>query len=124
MNLYERALRLYPPHFHRQFADQMSLDFADGYAAARADGPRAVMAFMLRSYQDLVISLLTQWLRDESLIITAMSTSAALAIWAAALYVAAHEWPHGPVTSWFLWQVGIALTAGSVLTQGILRINR
>lgn len=43
---------------------------------------------------------------------------------AAAFYVAAHEWPNGPVTPWFLWQVGVALTAGSVLAQGLLRINR
>jgi hypothetical protein len=53
-----------------------------------------------------------------------MSVLVALTIWAATLYVAAYEWPNGPTTSWFLWQIGIALTAGSVLTQSVLRINR
>ena len=102
----------------------MSLDFDDGYAAAREGGLCAVVAFVLRCYRDLLSSLMAQWLRNESLIVSAMSISAALAIWSAAFYVAAHEWPNGPVTSSFLWQVGVALTAGSVLTQGILRIDR
>jgi hypothetical protein len=50
--------------------------------------------------------------------------AAAMTIWSAAFYVAGHEWPNGPVTPWFAWQTGIALTVGSVLTQGLLRINR
>jgi hypothetical protein len=53
-----------------------------------------------------------------------MSVAAALGMWAAAFYVAAHEWPNAPVTSWFLGQVGAAFTAVSVLTQSVLRINR
>ena len=124
MNIYTRLLQLYPPGFYRQFADQMSLDFVDGFAAARESGFWAVVAFVVRCYRDLVSSVVTQWLQNEALIVSATSISVALAIWAAALYVAAYEWPNGPVTAWFLWQIGIALLAGSVLTQGILRINR
>ena len=57
-------------------------------------------------------------------IIGGTSVLVALTLWAATFCVAAYEWPNGPTTSWFLWQIGIALTAGSVLTQSVLRINR
>jgi hypothetical protein len=53
-----------------------------------------------------------------------MSVAAGLALWAATLYVASHEWPDAPVTAWFLGQVGVALMAGSVLAQSLRRINR
>jgi hypothetical protein len=102
----------------------MSLDFDDGFAVARRNGCRAVISFVTRSYWDLVGSLWSQWLRNESLIIGGMSVLAALTIWAATFYVAAYEWPNGPTTSRFLLQIGIALVAGSVLTQSVLRINR
>jgi hypothetical protein len=35
-------------------------------------------------------------------IVGGMSLAAGLRLWAAAFYVAAHEWPNTPVTSWFL----------------------
>jgi hypothetical protein len=124
MTLYKWLLHLYPAAFYRQFASDMSADFDEGYAVARERGPRVVAWFVARCYGDLAASVVSQWLRSEALIIGGMSVSAAVAMWAAAFYVAAHQWPNAPVTSWFLWQIGIALTAGSVLTQGILRINR
>jgi hypothetical protein len=124
MTIYTWLLRLYPAAFHRQFASDMSADFDEGYAVASERGPRAVASFVARSYGDLAASVVAQWLRSEAVIIGGMSVSAAMAMWAAAFYVAAHQWPNAPVTRWFLWQLGIALTAGSVLTQSILRINR
>jgi hypothetical protein len=66
----------------------------------------------------------SQWLRTESFIVGGLSVASALGLRAAAFYLAAYEWPNGPVTPWFLWQLGVALTAGSVLTQSVLRINR
>jgi hypothetical protein len=122
--MYKWLLHLYPADFYRQFGDEMSLDFDDGYAVASRSGRRAVISFVTRCYWDLVGGLWSQWLRNESLIIGGMSVLVALTIWAATFYVAAYEWPNGPTTSWFLWQIGIALTAGSILTQSVLRINR
>jgi hypothetical protein len=124
MSTYKWLLHLYPATFYRQFGDQMSLDFDDGYAAARRRGRWTTGSFLARCYGDLAASLLMQWLRNESLVIGAMSAATAVSVWAAAFYIAAHEWPNGPVTSWFIWQVGVALAAGSVLTQRLLRINR
>jgi hypothetical protein len=124
MNPYKCLLHLYPKAFSRQFADDMAADFDDGYAVARRNGGKAMVAFVARSYGDVLRSLLSQWLRTESVIVGGMSLAAGLALWAATLYVAAHEWPNAPVTAWFLGQVGAALTAVSVLTQSLLRINR
>jgi hypothetical protein len=124
VTIYRWLLRLYPATFYSQFAADMSADYGDGYAVARGRGRRAVASFVARSYGDLAVSLLFQWLRNESFLIGATSVSVALAIWAGAIYVAAHEWPDGPVTPWFLMQLAVALTAGSVLTQSVLRINR
>ena len=124
MSVYRWLLRGYPSAFYRQFAADMAADYDDGYAAVKRNGGRSIVAFMARCYGDLFTSLLLQWLRTESLMLLAMSVAAAVAMWGAAFYVAAHEWPNGPATSWFIWQLGAALTAGSVLTQSVLRINR
>jgi hypothetical protein len=124
MTMYKRLLHLYPNDFYRQFAHDMSLDFDAGYEVASRSGSWPVVSFVMRCYADLVGSLVSQWLRNESLIVSGMSVGVALAMWTVAFFVAAREWPNGPATSWFLWQIGIALTAGSVLTQSVLRINR
>ena len=105
----------------------MSVDFDDGYADATREGRIALTSFILRSYSDLAISLASQWMRVDSVIVAGLTTSVALAIWVGALYVAAHEWPDGPGTSRFVMQLGAALTAGcalSVLAQRLLRIDR
>jgi hypothetical protein len=125
--VYRLLLHLFPAGFKRQFVADMSADFADGYADATREGWMAIASFILRSYLDLAISLPTQWLRIDSVVIAGLTTSAVLAIWVGALYVAAHEWPDGPATSRFVMQLGAALTAGcalSVLAQRLLRIDR
>jgi hypothetical protein len=124
MNPYKWLLHLYPKAFSRQFADDMAADFDDGYAAAKRSRGKVIVAFVARSYADVLRSLLSQWLRTESVVVGGTSVAAGLALWAAPLYVAAHEWPNAPVTSWFLGQVGVALMAGSVLAQSLRRINR
>ncbi len=125
--MYRCLLHLYPADFSRQFGADMSADFDDGYADATREGRIALTSFILRSYSDLAISLASQWLRVDSVIVAGLTTSVALAIWVGALYVAAHEWPDGPGTSRFVMQLGTALTAGcalSVLAQRLLRIDR
>ena len=122
--MYKWLLHLYPADFRRRFVDEMSLDFDDGYAVACQRGHQALVSFIARCYGDLVRSLVMQWLRNASLIVSGASIVLALAMWAATFLVAAYEWPNGPFTTWFVWQLGIALTAGSVLTQGFLWINR
>ena len=124
MSMYKSLLLLYPAAFYRRFAGEMSNDFEDGYAMARARGRQAAAAFLVRCYGDLFGSVISQWLRHERLIVSGVSVAVAVAIWSAAFYVAAHEWPNGPVTPWFIWQLGVALTTGSILTQGLLWINR
>ena len=125
--MYRFLLHLFPAGFRRQFVADMSADFDEGYADATREGRIAVASFILRSYLDLAISLPAQWLRVDSVVIAALTTSVALAIWVGALYIAAHEWPDGPATSRFAMQLGAALTAGcalSVLAQRLLRIER
>ena len=124
MTLYKWLLHLYPNAFYARFADDIAADFDDGYEAARRKGTMAMASFVALCYSDLFGSLASQWLRTESFIVGGMSVAAVLGLWAAAFCVAAHEWPNGPVTPWFLWQIGVALIAGSVLAQGLLRINR
>jgi hypothetical protein len=101
MNVYKWLLHLYPKDFYSQFAHDMSLDFDDGYAVASRSGPWPVAAFVTRCYADLVGSLVSQWLRNEPLMVSGMSVGVALAMWTVAFYVAAREWPNGPATSWF-----------------------
>jgi hypothetical protein len=125
--VYRFLLHLFPAGFNRQFAADMSADFDDGYADAARNGQIALTSFILRGYLDLAISLPSQWLRVDSVVIAGLTTLVALAIWVGALYVAAHEWPDGPATSRFVMQLGAALTAGcalSVLAQRLLRIDR
>jgi hypothetical protein len=105
MNLYKQLLRLYPKAFYRRFGHDIAADFDDGYEVARRSGSVAVASFVGRCYGDLFGSLLSQWLRNESLIVGGMAVAVALGMWAAAFYVARHEWPNAPVTSLFLWQV-------------------
>lgn len=118
-SFYNVVLRMYPDGFYQRFAQDMSADFRDGYAAARCDGVAAVVTFLARSYVDIATSLCHQWFNSDSFRVFATSVAAAISIWACATTVAAFEWAGGPATMWFFTQLGVALTSCAVVTIAI-----
>lgn len=82
---YDMLLRLYPIAFRRRYGVEMSLDFADGWAEARACGPIATLAFVRRAAGDLAVSLLREWTRGARLAIVAATIGVTTLLWALAL---------------------------------------
>src|SRR5262245_6557954 len=78
-------LRLYPIAFRRRYSAEMSLDFADGWAEARAGGRIAALAFLRRATGDLAVSLLREWTRGTRLAIVAATAGITLLLWSLAL---------------------------------------
>jgi hypothetical protein len=118
---YDMLLRLYPDAFRRRYGVEMSLDFADGWAAARAGGPTAVLAFASRVAGDLVVSLLREWTRGARLAIVAATVGVTLLMWGIALRPWAWIWsiqpgppPHAAVTDVTAAQL-IGLAAAAML---------
>jgi hypothetical protein len=101
---YDRLLRLYPEAFRHRYGVEMSLDFADGWAEARANGSVAVIWFASRVAGDLAVSLLREWTRGVRLVIVAATASVTLLIWGLAFRPWAWKWdiqpgpPHAVVT--------------------------
>ena len=82
---YETLLRLYPEAFRRRYGTEMSLDFAEGWAEARAVGPVATVVFASRVAGDLVVSLLREWTRGFRVAIAAATAGVTLLLWGVAL---------------------------------------
>ena len=82
---YERLLRLYPDAFRRRYGVEMALDFADGWAEARACGRLAALAFLRRAAGDLAVSLLREWASGARLAIVAATAGVTLLLWSLAL---------------------------------------
>ena len=82
---YDMLLRLYPEPFRRRYGAEMSLDFTDGWAEARATGPAAVLRFACRVAGDLAVSLLREWTRGARLVIVAATAGVTLLLWGLAL---------------------------------------
>ena len=118
---YDMLLRLYPEAFRRRYGVEMSLDFADGWAAARTGGPTAVLPFASRVAGDLVVSLLREWTRGARLAIVAATVGVTLLMWGIALRPWAWIWsiqpgppPHAAVTDVTAAQL-IGLAAAAML---------
>ena len=82
---YDMLLRLYPIAFRRRYGVEMSLDFADGWAEARACGRIAMLAFVRHAAGDLAVSLLREWTRGARLAIVAATIGVTTLLWALAL---------------------------------------
>ena len=116
---YDVLLRLYPEAFRRRYGVEMSLDFADGWAEARAGGPITVVWFATRVAGDLAVSLLREWTRGVRLAIVAASAGVTLLLWGLALRPWAWRWdiqpgppPHAPAIDVTAAQlVGLAAVA-------------
>ena len=121
---YGWLLRFYPAPFYDRFARDMYADFNDGYSAAGHDGLLTRMGFTLRSYCDLVASVVRQWQLAESFVIWRAAILIALSLWALVFVVAALEWPRGPATLAFVVQLFLALTVCAALTIGLALRNR
>ena len=93
---YDLLLRLYPHAFRRRFGEEMSLDFADGWAAARAKGPAATLCFTRRVAGDLAVSLLREWARGSRMVLAASTALATLLLWGLALRPWAWRWDTRP----------------------------
>ena len=93
---YDMLLRLYPPAFRRRFSEEMSLDFADGWAEARAKGPVATLCFTRRVTGDLAVSLLREWARGSRMVLAAFTALATLLLWGLALRPWAWRWDTRP----------------------------
>jgi hypothetical protein len=93
---YDMLLRLYPDAFRRRYGVEMSLDFADGWAEAKAGGPAAVLLFASRVAGDLVVSLLREWTRGARLAIVAVTAGVTLLMWGIALRPWAWLWSIQP----------------------------
>jgi hypothetical protein len=89
---YDVLLRLYPETFRRRYGVEMSLDFADGWAEARAGGPAAALVFSAHVAGDLVVSLLREWTRGARLAIVAATAGVTLLLWGVALRPWAWHW--------------------------------
>jgi hypothetical protein len=89
---YDVLLRLYPETFRRRYGVEMSLDFADGWAEARAGGPAAALVFAAHVAGDLVVSLLREWTRGARLAIVAATAGVTLLLWSVALRPWAWHW--------------------------------
>ena len=89
---YETLLRLYPEAFRRRYGTEMSLDFAEGWAEARAVGPVATVVFASRVAGDLVVSLLREWTRGFRVAIAAATAGVTLLLWSVALRPWAWQW--------------------------------
>jgi hypothetical protein len=82
---YDVLLRLYPVAFRRRYGVEMSCDFADGWAEARAGGRMATLAFVRRAAGDLAVSLLREWTSGARLAIVAATAGVTLLLWSLAL---------------------------------------
>jgi hypothetical protein len=89
---YDVLLRLYPEAFRRRYSVDMSLDFADGWAEARAGGLAATLVFAARVAGDLAVSLLREWTRGARLAIVAATAGVTLLLWGVALRPWAWNW--------------------------------
>jgi hypothetical protein len=95
-HVYDLLLRLYPHAFRRRFGVEMSLDFADGWAEARAQGPVATLCFTIRVARDLAVSLGREWARGSRMAIAAATALATLSLWGLALRPWAWRWDIRP----------------------------
>jgi hypothetical protein len=93
---YDMLLRLYPQTFRRRFGVEMSLDFADGWAEARAKGRVATLSFTIRVARDLAVSLRREWARGSRMLIAASTALATLLLWGLALRPWAWRWDIRP----------------------------
>jgi hypothetical protein len=93
---YDVLLRLYPDAFRRRFGVEMSLDFADGWTAARAGGTVAALAFAWRVAGDLVVSLLREWTRGPRPAIAAITAGVTAVLWGLALRPWMWKWDIQP----------------------------
>jgi hypothetical protein len=93
---YDALLRLYPESFRRRYGAEMSLDFADGWAEARVDGPMALLGFISRVAGDLAVSLVREWTRGARLVIVAITSLVTLLLWGVALRPWAWKWDMQP----------------------------
>src|SRR5688500_17943495 len=89
-------LRLYPESFRRRYVVEMSPDFTDGWAEARAAGSAAVLRFACRVAGDLAVSLLREWTRGARLVIVAATAMVTLLLWGLALRPWAWKWDIQP----------------------------
>ena len=93
---YDTLLRLYPDAFRRRYGVEMSLDFADGWHEARANGPAAALAFATRAAGDLAVSLVREWTRGSRLAIGAGAAAVTMLLWGVALRPWAWKWDIQP----------------------------
>jgi hypothetical protein len=82
---YDVLLRLYPVAFRRRYGVEMSCDFADGWAEARARGRMATLGFVRRTAGDLAVSLLREWTRGARLGIVIATAGVTTLLWSLAL---------------------------------------
>ena len=82
---YDMLLRLYPIAFRRRYGVEMSCDFADGWAEARARGRMATLGFVRRAAGDLAVSLLREWTRGARLGIVIATAGVTTLLWSLAL---------------------------------------
>ena len=82
---YDMLLRLYPELFRRRYGVEMSLDFTDGWAEARAGGLLSLLRFAIRVAGDLAVSLVREWTRGARLVIVATTAVVTLLLWSLAL---------------------------------------
>ncbi len=117
---YDLLLRLYPVAFRRRYAAEMSLDFADGWAEARACGPLAALAFLRRATGDLAVSLLREWTRGARLAIVAATAAVTLLLWSLALRPWLWAWnlrqlPPRPATSADITEAELLMVAAGAM---------
>jgi hypothetical protein len=93
---YDTLLRLYPEPFRGRYRAEMSLDFAEGWAEARAVGRAASVSFASRAAGDLFVSLLREWGRGSRVLIGATTAAVTLLLWAVALRPWAWKWDVQP----------------------------
>jgi hypothetical protein len=95
-HVYHVLVRLYPEAFRRRYGVEMSLDFDDGWAEARAGGPSTALRFAARAAGDLVVSVVREWTRGVRLAIAAATAGVTLLLWGAALRPWAWNWTLQP----------------------------
>ena len=82
---YRLALSFYPSAFRHRYADEMRLDFEDGWHEAMAAGALAALLFACRTGADLCASLLREWSRGTRAMTAAATTGITIALWGLAL---------------------------------------
>jgi hypothetical protein len=95
-HVYDVFLRLLPEDFRRRYAEEMALDFEDGWRDAATGGWRRRVEFGMRASGDLAVSLLREWTRGARLGVVAATASVTALLWGLALRPWSWLWHTSP----------------------------